>query len=149
MKMKKILGIALILSVLLSFAGCLGYDKEEIELMDILSKIESFKAVSQSKLDISAQIPDDVKYSFAPISIDSYLRAISEPEYTSETEVTQEKIKSVFTVNTATGTDKYVYYKIIGENENNILLLPTPAKALLPEKYTQADYVSYNSDSLG
>lgn len=147
MKMKKILGIALILSVLLSFAGCLGYDKEEIELMDILSKIESFKAVSQSKLDISAQIPDDVKYSFAPISIDSYLRAISEPEYTSETEVTQEKIKSVFTVNTATGTDKYVYYKIIGENENNILLLPTPAKALLPEKYTQADYVSFNGDS--
>ena len=90
MKMKKILGITLILTVLFSFAGCLGYDKEEIELMDKLSKIESFKAVSQSKFNVSAQIPDDVKYSFAPLSIDSYLRAISEPEYTSETEVTQE-----------------------------------------------------------
>lgn len=146
--MKKLLGITLILAVLFSFAGCLGYDKEEIELMDKLSKIESFKSVSESKFDMSAQIPDEIKYSFAPISIDSYLRALSELEYISETEVTPEKIKSVFTVNTATGTDKFVYYKIIGENENNILLLPTPVKALLPEKYTQADYVSFNGDSL-
>lgn len=146
--MKKLLGITLILAVLFSFAGCLGYDKEEIELMDKLSKIESFKSVSESKFDMSAQIPDEIKYSFAPISIDSYLRALSELEYISETEVAPEKIKSVFTVNTATGTDKFVYYKIIGENENNILLLPTPVKALLPEKYTQADYVSFNGDSL-
>lgn len=146
MKMKKILGITLILAVLFSFAGCLGYNKEEIELMDKLSKIESFKAVSQSKFEISAQIPDEVKADRAPMSIESYLRAISEPEYTSETEVTPEKIKTVFTVNTATGTDKFVYYKTTGENQN-IFLLPTVAKALLPEKYTQADYVSFNGDS--
>lgn len=147
--MKRILGAVLLLSVVLLSAGCLGYDKEEAELMEKLSKTESYKSVSQLKFNVSAEIPDEIKDALSPFSIDSYFRALSEPEYISETEVTPEIIKTSFTVNSATSTDKFVYFKTVGENENNILLLPTSAKALLPEKYTHADYVSFNGNSLG